>query len=155
MWPIHVFFRANRVYSQVSPWPDTKTLILWMDSLSPRYIKMVNGRRGLRHCIETKPDVHNLYKVVPCLLWQIQVDLKVPAKIAVWFLETGRFLPVCIRVSWFLFWSWMGKRCCTFKSKYKGHDTRFNHQWGKLSAFQNWVILSYDIQSVLKSFKFA
>ena len=33
-----------------------------------------------------------------------------------WFLETERFLPVSIRVSWFLFWFWMGKRCCTFKS---------------------------------------
>ena len=31
------------------------------------------------------------------------IDLKVPAKIAVWFLETGRFLPVSIGVPWFLF----------------------------------------------------
>ena len=32
------------------------------------------------------------------------VDLKIPAKIAVWLLETGLFLlPVSIRVSWFLF----------------------------------------------------
>ena len=30
------------------------------------------------------------------------------AKIAVWFLETGRFLPVSVRVPWFLFfWFWM------------------------------------------------
>ena len=45
------------------------------------------------------------------------IDLKVPAKIAVWFLETGRFLPVSIRVPWFLFWFWMGKRSWTLKSK--------------------------------------
>ena len=32
-----------------------------------------------------------------------EIDFKVPAKIAVWFLETGRFLPVFIRVPWFLF----------------------------------------------------
>ena len=48
------------------------------------------------------------------------LDFKVPAEIAVWFLETGRFLPVCIRVSRFLFWFWMGKRCCTLKSMMDG-----------------------------------
>ena len=37
-----------------------------------------------------------------------KLDLKVPAKIAVWFLETGRFLPVSIRVPWFLFTSRAG-----------------------------------------------
>ena len=48
-----------------------------------------------------------------------KIDFKVPAKIAVWFLETGRFLPVSIRVPWFLFWFWMQKRCCTLKSSIK------------------------------------
>ena len=44
-------------------------------------------------------------------------SFKVPANITVWFLETGRFLPVSIRVPWFLFWFWMGKRSWTLKSK--------------------------------------
>ena len=44
------------------------------------------------------------------------VDFKVPAKIVVWFLETGRFLPVSLRVPWFLFRFWIPKRCCTLKS---------------------------------------
>ena len=34
-------------------------------------------------------------------------------------LETGRFLPVSIRVPWFLFWFWMQKRCCTLKSSFE------------------------------------
>ena len=50
--------------------------------------------------------------------WQLNVDFKVPAKFAVWFLETDRFLPVSIRVPWFLFWFWMQKRCCTLKSNF-------------------------------------
>ena len=31
------------------------------------------------------------------------LNFKVPAKVAVWFLETGRFLPVFKRLPWFLF----------------------------------------------------
>ena len=61
----------------------------------------------------------------PSLIWS-RLDFKVPAKIAVWFLETDWFLPVSIRVPWFLFWLWMGKRCCTLKSKDKSKRTGCN-----------------------------
>ena len=47
---------------------------------------------------------HVLKKCAIDIKEKTRLDLKLPAKIAVWFLETGRFLPVSIRVSWFLFW---------------------------------------------------
>ena len=68
------------------------------------------GVNDIKHnCIHKATNFFCTYmvKFFPLSLY---LDLKVPAKIAVWFLETGRFPPVSIRVPWFLFWFWMQKK---------------------------------------------